>query len=250
MDTPPEFHIREWRGWTIHECATADSTNNHARQLPPWNAVRADVQTSGRGRHGRKWESGAGGLWMSAVLPLTPPDRHWQAFPLVAGLAVASMLHGLGLRDARLRWPNDVLIGPRKICGILMERFTNDRVVVGLGLNVTNQPASDDPALASVATSLAQELPSHPPAGDIFEELLIALRALHGRMADEGFSSLVDEINGHWGGAREVEISLPNEVIRGRFLGIDSRGDLLVTTEGRTLAFSAPHVNLLREIFP
>lgn len=250
MNAPPEIRIREWRGWTLHECASIASTNDHARHLGPWNAIRADAQTAGRGRHGRKWESGPGGLWISAVLPLAPPDRHWQAFPLVAGLAVVSMLRGFGLREARLRWPNDVMIGPCKICGILMERFANDRVVVGLGLNIANRPATADPVLASIATSLAEELPAPPPAADICEELLIALRALHGRVAEDGFASLVDEINHHWGGTHDVEIRLSGEMIRGRFLGIDSRGDLLVATEGRTLTFSAPHVNLLREISP
>lgn len=250
MEALPEIQTREWCGWTLHECGVLASTNDYARQLAPWHAIRAEIQTSGRGRHGRAWTSGLGGLWVSLVLPLDPPEQGWSAFPLVAGLAVVSMLRGWGLREARLRWPNDVMIGARKICGILMERFSNDRVVVGLGLNVTNDPAADDPALAAIATSLTKELPSSPHIHEVYEELLIALRALHGRMAEEGFSSLVDEINHHWGGARQVEIYLPDEVIGGRFLGVDSRGDLQVETEGRTLSFSAPHVSLLREILP
>jgi len=248
MDALPEIQTREWRGWTLHECATLPSTNDYARQLVPWNAIRAKIQTSGRGRHGRVWKSGLGGLWVSIVLPLDPPEQSWTAFPLVAGLAIVSILRRLGLREARLRWPNDVLIGPRKICGILMERFANDRMVVGLGLNITNDPAAEDPALAAIATSLAKELSSPPREHEIFEELLISLRALHGRVAEEGFASLVEEINHHWGGAREVEIYLPQEVICGRFLGVDSRGDLQMETEGRTLSFSAPHVSFMREI--
>jgi len=143
---------REWRGWTLHEADTLASTNDHARDLPPWHAIRAKTQTGARGRHGRRWSSGEGGLWISVVLPLDPPDRGWSAFPLAAGLAVVSTLRGLGLTQARLRWPNDVLIGPKKICGILMEKFAPDRVVVGLGLNVTNNPAAQDPELAAIAT--------------------------------------------------------------------------------------------------
>lgn len=244
----PAIRTREWRGWTLHEAETLASTNDHARDLPPWHAIRAKKQTGARGRHGRRWSSDEGGLWISVVLPLDPPDRGWPAFPLAAGLAVVSTLRGLGLTQARLRWPNDVLIGPKKICGILMEKFSPDRVVVGLGLNVTNDPASQDPELAAIATSLANELPIAPPLEDIYTEILIALRVLHGRVAEEGFASLADDINRHWGGTREVELHIADEVIRGPFLGIDTRGDLLLQIDGKTVGHSAPHVQLMREI--
>lgn len=242
------FRTREWRGWTLHECDETGSTNDCARDLPPWHAVRALRQTSARGRHGRRWDSGEGGLWTSIVLPLDPPDRGWSAFPLAAGLAVVSTLRGLGLGRARLRWPNDVLVGPKKICGILMERSAGDRVVVGLGLNVTNDPAASDPELAAVATSLSAELPLAPPIEDIHRGLLIALRVLHGRVAEEGFGPLAGDINRHWGGTREVELHLDGGKVRGPFLGIDSRGDLLLEIDGRPVAHSAPHVQLMREV--
>ncbi len=248
MGETPAIRTREWRGWTLHECDTIGSTNDYARNLEPWHAIRAQSQTGARGRHGRRWESGFGGLWISVVLPLDPPGQDWSAFPLAVGLAVVSTLRGLGLRDARLRWPNDVLIGPRKICGVLMERFSPDRVVVGLGLNVTNDPAAGNPELSAIATSLAAELPLAPPVGDLYEELLVALRVMHGRVAEEGFPALVEEINHYWGGTRDVELSLSAETVRGHFLGIDSRGDLRLEVGGRTAAYSAPHVSLLREI--
>ncbi|MGA1540632.1 MAG: biotin--[acetyl-CoA-carboxylase] ligase [Chthoniobacterales bacterium] len=244
----PALRTRQWRGWTLHDADTLGSTNDHARQLPPWHAVRALRQTAARGRHGRRWDSGQGGLWTSVVLPLEPPDRGWSAFPLAAGLAVASTLRGLGLPKARLRWPNDVLIGPKKICGILMEKFAPDRVVVGLGLNVNNDPAASDPDLAAIATSLAVELPIAPPVEEIYQNLLVALRVLHGRVAEDGFAVLADDINRHWGGTREVELHLADEVIRGPFLGIDTRGNLLVEIEGHPVSHSAPHVQLMREI--
>ncbi len=242
------LRTREWRGWTLHETDTLGSTNDHARDLPPWHAIRALRQTAARGRHGRRWDSGEGGLWISVVLPLDPPDRGWSAFPLAAGLAVVSTLRGLGLTHARLRWPNDVLVGPKKICGILMERFTADRVVVGLGLNVTNDPAASDSDLAAIATSLAAELPLAPPVEDIYHDVLVALRVLHGRVAEDGFAPLADDINRHWGGTREVELHIANEVIRGPFLGIDSRGDILLEVAGHPVSHSAPHVQLMREI--
>ena len=244
----PVVHTREWRGWTLHECAELGSTNDYARDLGPWEAVRAKRQTGARGRHGRKWESGEGGLWISAVLPLEPPDAAWNAFPLAAGLAVVSLLRGLGLPGARLRWPNDVLIGSKKICGILMEKFASDRVVVGIGLNVSNNPAADDASLAAIATSLGTELPLAPPVDELYEDLLIALRILHARIAEEGLAALAEEINAHWGGRREVELTTARGAVRGRFLGVDAKGDLIMETNGATETHAAPYVQLLREV--
>lgn len=245
---PPATHTREWRGWILHDCDEIASTNDLARDLGPWEAVRAKRQSGARGRHGRKWESGEGGLWVSAVLPLEPPGAGWAAFPLAAGLAVVSMLRGLGVPGARLRWPNDVLVGGRKICGILMEKFHSDRVVVGIGLNVNNDPAEEDASLAPIATSLARELPLAPPADELYEDLLIGLRVLHGRIAEEGFAPMASEINGHWGGTREVELTTATGPVRGHFVGIDTRGDLIVRHGGQTETHAAPHVQMLREI--
>jgi len=112
---------------------------------------------------------------------------------------------------------------------------------------VTNNLGAD-PELATIATSLAEELPLAPPADDIYEEILIALRVLHGRVAEEGFAALADDINRHWGGTREIELSIADQNIRGTFLGIDSRGDLLVAIDGHAVSHSAPHVQLMREI--
>lgn len=248
MDLAPAARIREWRGWTLHDCETLVSTNDYARQLPAWNAVRAVRQIEGRGRHGRRWSSDSGGLWTSVVLPLEPAGQGWSAFPLAAGLAVITALQNFGLKQARLRWPNDVLVGPRKICGILMEKFSPDKLVVGLGLNVSNDPAEDDPSLAPIATSLAEELPEPPSLDQVYEEVLTSLRVLHGRVAEEGFASLADDINNLWGGTREVEVHSGGEKVHGRFLGIDSRGDLLVQIDSRTITYSAPHVQLMREV--
>ena len=247
MTSSPTIHTHEWRGWTLHETDVLASTNDYARDLPPWHAIRATTQTGARGRHGRRWSSAEGGLWISVVLPLDPPHQGWSAFPLAAGLAVASTLRGLGLTQARLRWPNDVLIGPKKICGILMEKFAPDRVVVGLGLNVNNDPAAD-PDLSAIATSLAGELPIAPPIDELYEQILIALRILHGRVAEDGFASLADEINHHWGSTRQIELHVAGEVVRGPFLGIDSHGDLLVAVEGHPVTHSAPPVQLMREV--
>lgn len=125
-----------------------DSTNNYALQLGgDGTVVVADRQTAGRGRHGRPWYSAGGlGLWFSVAFE-----------GLVPGLSFAAPL---GVRDAlrprcevELKWPNDVRIGGRKICGILVEH-RDGVTVLGIGINVHHRPEDFPEELRGTATSL------------------------------------------------------------------------------------------------
>jgi BirA family biotin operon repressor/biotin-[acetyl-CoA-carboxylase] ligase len=143
-DAPPSHErdasVVESEGWCIHTAHEIGSTNSAAARLPAWHAVRARVQTDGRGRTGRAWTSGEGGLWLSAVLPCTGNRARWAILPLAAGWAIVAALKELGAHGLRLRWPNDIMAGHRKLAGLLVERYRNDTAVVGIGLNVFNSP--------------------------------------------------------------------------------------------------------------
>ena len=190
--------VFELEGWTVHEVASVDSTNLFAAKLPVWHAVRAEVQTAGRGRFQRVWISDQGGLWLSAVVPSPPrsvdlpgpgpgkagsfarpharPAQPW--LPLVAGLALCDALAELGLTGFRMRWPNDVLVRDRKLAGLLLDQFTPDRVVVGVGVNVLNQPEASDAVLQNHATRLADWLPETPGLTEVAAVVLRHLRCL------------------------------------------------------------------------
>ena len=122
-------------------------------------AVVAAVQERGRGRGGHAWTQVAGcGLAMSVGLYTRTGVRPGGLLPLAAGLAAARAAQALGLREARLKWPNDVLVRGRKLAGLLCEsRFTSegDAVVVGIGMNVAHGASDFPPALRERATSLA-----------------------------------------------------------------------------------------------
>ena len=102
--------------WTYHEWAEAFSTNDLARTLPPRHIAVCRVQTGGRGRFNRQWIGEKGGLWASFTVPLDTPHEAsseicWGHLPLVAGVALLDMLRDMGIRNTRLRWPNDLLVG-------------------------------------------------------------------------------------------------------------------------------------------
>lgn len=174
----------KWR--IIHKSVTA-STNADAHHGKPGDVFTADFQTAGRGRLDHVWKSCAGkNLMMSAVVDVSglEPDRV-ATFPLVVGLSVCEAVERMGQSlQALLKWPNDVLVGGRKLAGILCERI-GDSVIAGVGVNVGEREFPSD--IADRATSLSLLLPAGAvPAVDevrdaVLERLAANLPAWRGR---------------------------------------------------------------------
>ena len=143
----------------FHE--TIDSTNRRARDLAAEGqrdvVVLADEQTGGRGRLDREWVSPSGGIWLSILLAPEIPAAHAPIYTLAAAVATTRAVRDLGV-EATIKWPNDVLVGDRKLAGILTEMEGEaDRIswlAVGIGLNANVDPE----ALHENATSLRAEV--------------------------------------------------------------------------------------------
>jgi BirA family biotin operon repressor/biotin-[acetyl-CoA-carboxylase] ligase len=199
----------------------------------------ADEQTAGRGRGGHSWQSPPGsGLYVSVLLrpKIAPADVLWLS--LAAGLAIREAIRQVTAREVDLRWPNDLLFGPKKFCGILTElnaEVTRVRhVVVGIGINVHQEHFLED--LSSQATSLYLETGKHWPR----QEILIALlNALHREtLALEAPSGLVGatqsilarlEQSSTWIRGKRVHVDEAGGY-SGITAGLDPRGFLLVET--------------------
>lgn len=198
--------------WTIHHKAVTASTNLDARAGRPGDVFTADFQTAGRGRLDHKWLSAAGeNLMLSAVLDVAdiPPDQV-ATLPLAVGLAV---LRGLspflrGPSAAALKWPNDVLVGGRKIAGILCERH-GELVIAGLGVNVRQRTFAKE--IEDRATSLAVLGPV-PRVAEVRDAVLAALAGVYASWREEGFQILYPDIAAH-------------DFLRGQSLGIIQTDD-------------------------
>ena len=150
-----------------------DSTNDLARRagddgIAEGLVIFAETQRAGRGTQGRKWMSPPHrGLWFSVLLrPQAVPVERWPELTFCAALAVAETAERVTAAEARIKWPNDVLLAGRKVAGILLEchhRQPPGFVVVGIGLNVLQQPDDFDPELRARAGSLAMMMPGGPP---------------------------------------------------------------------------------------
>jgi len=245
----PPPSSRSVDGWVLWEYEVVTSTNDVASSLPPWSAVRADRQTAGRGRHQRGWVSDDGGLWMSAVVPTGTPEQGWAALPLAAGLAVCEALDGLGVRPLRLRWPNDLLSGRRKLAGLLVDQFQPGRAVVGLGLNVSNRPELADSSLAGNVVRLSDLVPVAPPPAEVAPLILRRLRGVVEAMHEGGFASLADQVNARWSTGHPLEIEAGGTRSGGLFLGVDGAGRLRVQRpDGGISELGAHEVVRMREL--
>lgn len=180
--------------WRIHNKAKTGSTNIDARDGSPGDVFTADFQTAGRGRLDHKWQSPPGtNLMMSIVLPVAglPPEQV-ATLPLVMGLAVVRAISRIapGATPA-LKWPNDVLIDGRKVCGILCER-NGDNVISGIGVNVKRQEFP--PELADRAASLCDAAGFCGGIEEVRDEVLDEIGKLFGVWKTDGFAALWPEV--------------------------------------------------------
>ncbi len=229
--------------WQVRLYAEAGSTNELAAADPvPHRVVVADHQQAGRGRLDRAWVTPPGAaLTFSAVFDPVVDTEWWPVLPLVAGYAVARALGDF----ARLKWPNDVLIGDHKVCGILVERV-NTRpplVVIGIGINV-DQTADELPV--PTATSLA--LAGHPvDRTALFGEVVRSLRLWLGLFAGSP-NTFMNQYRGRSATLdRDVRVALPGDrAVEGRVVELDRHGRLVLATADGPVSLSAGDVVHLR----
>lgn len=215
---------------TIVRLDTVDSTQRHAAALAAagaadGTAVVADTQTQGRGRRGRVWQDTPGAsLLLSVILRTSLPPARLPTLSIAAGVAVADVLAAVARLDARLKWPNDVRVGGRKIAGVLLERH-GDAVILGIGLNVTDDAVPSE--LAAQATSIARE-GARPDREMILTALLEAIGGWRARLEREGF----EPVRARWTALADMlGRRITVDGIAGTALGIDTDGALLVQTE-------------------
>ncbi len=229
----PRLHLR-----------STDSTNDRARALaiagaPHGTLVTASLQTAGRGRQGRRWIAAANSSLLMSLFLRSPP----ALLPLIAAVAVCDVARA----DARIKWPNDVVVpsasGLAKLAGVLAEgRPQQGWAILGIGLNVAVRPEEMPPELREKTATLGLSPQEIEPT------LQALLDALERRLGEEDGATLtawraLDALRGReivWG-AREQQ----SELQRGRAEGIDGTGRLVVAVPGgghTTLAAGEVHL--------
>jgi BirA family biotin operon repressor/biotin-[acetyl-CoA-carboxylase] ligase len=235
----------KWIGHPLHFFENTNSTNNVAFTLaksgaPEGTVVIADAQTRGKGRQNRVWQSPPGcNIYTSIVLrpPIAPVFA--PQITLMAGVALAELLSRYCPAKVRLKWPNDVKISDKKICGILSEMLTSlqgvDFVIVGIGINVNMAKEDFDPAFRDISTSLKEEVGSDIPRLDLIVKLYDHIGEFYKLFLERGFEPIremwlkyADNMGKH------AQVLFKDEVQKGRVIGIDEYGALLIE-EGKNI---------------
>ncbi len=217
--------------WTIRRKAVTESTNIDARAGAPNDVFVADEQTAGRGRLDHTWISPPGeNLMLSVVLDVAGiAPAEVATLPLVIGLGAATAASLLLLRQTWIKWPNDVMVGGRKLAGILCERH-GENVIAGVGINVNQKVFA--PEIALRATSLFQIDGRERPLEMVQRAFLKTLGPFYDSWREGGFAAVhplvaaCDALKGRHVSVRQTDAD-PNPV-SGQCGGIQPDGTLLV----------------------
>lgn len=229
-------------GKKIFFCKDTPSTNDIAKELASKGAetgtvVISEKQSNGRGRLGRRWLSPEGGLWFSIILkPRITPNEVFKLTFLTAVVVVRTLRKKFNL-NAQIKWPNDVLINGKKVCGILSEIITNlsgliKYVIVGIGINANIDLNSFPKHLQFSVTSIRSELKKKIDREDFLCTLLMELENYYLLLTEGDFNRILEE----WKDLNcildaYVEVESLDGSIKGLAVDIDKDGALLIKLE-------------------
>lgn len=240
----------EWVAKEVLYFDTIDSTNTKAQELaekgyPSGTLVVADKQESGKGRRGRSWVSPSGtGIFMTLMIKPDINPNNASMLTLVAALAVAKAITSVTGEEAMIKWPNDIVVNGKKVCGILTEMNAQfdyiNNIVVGVGINVHNESFPEE--ISQMASSLMIEAGGKRfhRAQIIAETMLYFEQYYDIFLKTQDLSALVREydellVNRN----KSVRVLDPKEPFDGKAMGITPKGELIVDTwESRKLVSS------------
>lgn len=240
----------EWVAKEVLYFDTIDSTNTKAQELaekgyPSGTLVVADKQESGKGRRGRSWVSPSGtGIFMTLMIKPDINPNNASMLTLVAALAVAKAITSVTGEEALIKWPNDIVINGKKVCGILTEMNAQfdyiNHIVVGIGINVHNESFPEE--ISQMASSLMIEAGGKRfHRAQIIAETMAYFEQYYDTfLKTQDLSALVREydkllVNRN----KSVRVLDPKEPFDGKAMGITPKGELIVDTwESRKLVSS------------
>ncbi|MCH5260017.1 MAG: biotin--[acetyl-CoA-carboxylase] ligase [Lachnospiraceae bacterium] len=233
----------KWAGRKVYYYDVTGSTNNDAKRLaeegdPHGTVVVADIQNAGKGRRGRQWQT-LPGTALSFTLLLRPEFAADKAsmITLVMALSVAEAVEEAADIAATIKWPNDIVVNKKKICGMLTEMTMTPEmdeiqyIVVGAGINVNNGSSDEfQEEIRRTATSLKIETGRHFSRAKLLERVLVRFEANYAVFLETlDLSRLRDAYQRHLQGVgAEVRVLDPAGEYTGVSQGIDDRGELIV----------------------
>jgi BirA family biotin operon repressor/biotin-[acetyl-CoA-carboxylase] ligase len=223
----------------------AASTNDLAKELAEkgveeGTVVIAETQTRGRGRLGRRWISPRGGIWFSVILRPAVGPKDAPKIVFMAAVAIAKTIRKVLRLTAKTKWPNDVLVRNKKVCGLLAETSTSDEninfVVLGIGINANVDTNAFPRELTGSLTSLKKEAKREIPREEFLRALLKEMEHYYNDFTQGRFARILDE----WKSltdmiGRDVEVVSFDERFEGKAIDVDQDGALIVKLEDESV---------------
>ena len=221
-----------------------DSTNNYLksgyRLLNNFTFVSADYQSHGKGRNDRTWTSNPGeNLMFSFLIKDEPLLKQSSIISLLTAIEVTKIIESYSLKEVSIKWPNDVLIGDKKVCGILAEAQLPDYLVVGVGLNVNQKKFPND--LRRPATSLALELKRDVNVEKLKEKLFSQIVG----SLNKGNNNLDYFREHNYLLNKRVRVLINNEIFIGEVVGIDDSFCLQILSHDMLLHIDSGEIEIL-----
>ena len=228
------------------------STNSYARKIlmdkiPEGTVILADIQTKGKGRKGRYWHSPEGGLWFSVILyPNIPPDEVMK-ITMTASISIAQILEQTVKIDPRIKWPNDILINGKKICGILTEVDAKENkinyCIVGIGLNTNNKLNEE---LKDIAISIKELTDQKISNKDLLQKILKNFNINYTKLQDSNFK----DIQKIWNNyaqivGKKIQVIDDDKELTGIVTGVNDNGALILDTNNRIKLISTGDLTFL-----
>ena len=223
-----------------------DSTNNYLKNsyklLNDFTFVTADYQSKGKGRNDRVWSSNKGDNLMFSFLIKNPVLlRKYGALSLITAIEVAKLLEAYNFKEVSIKWPNDVFINDKKVCGILLEGQILEYLVIGVGLNVNQKIFPDD--LRRPATSLSLEMNKSFDIKEIEKELFSNIVNDYLSLNEKPFLEYFR--NHNYLLNKRVRVLINDEPFIGEVVGIDDNFYLQIKTRDMLLHIDSGEIEIL-----
>jgi len=243
-------------GHRLYYYPVTGSTNDDAFKLgiagaPEGTVVVADAQTKGRGRLQRSWHSPAGSnIYTTVILRPQMDAARTPQISILAGVAVAEVLESYCPGRVKVKWPNDILIDGKKVCGILSQAKAEvnkvDFIILGIGINVNINQFPDE--ISNIATSLAMETGKIVSRQQLIISLYENMTKWYKQLLKDGFSQIKEK----WLSlsqmiGQKVQVIFQEEVISGKAIDLDNDGSLILLAEdGKKIKASAGDATIMR----
>lgn len=243
-----------WAGKPCYRLENVDSTNEYAKKIAEQGAehgtlILAKEQTRGKGRRGRAWMSPKGdNIYMSILLRPQIEPNNASMLTLVAAMAVAEGIREVSGLKTQIKWPNDIVVQGKKVCGILTEMSAEvgkvHYVVIGIGINVHNRDFPQE--IRETATSLDLQAGTRQDQTELVEAIWKAFEGYYESYCKtQDMSALQEKYNRQLANCDQAVKVLNGEYsYEGIARGITPKGELLVETEGETRLVSSGEVSV------